>query len=137
MPGLTPGDALLRIPEFALEEWPVTGEAVSDGNFAVIVAGGRQHRVTPGEVLRVDRLDPETAGQDAEVTFDQVLLCSTGGQLRVGTPTVPGASVTARVLDEYRDKKVIVFKFKKRKGYRKLRGHRQYFTLVRIENINA
>ncbi len=112
----------------------MSGEAVQSGNFAVIVAGGRQHRVTQGEVLRVDRLEAEPS---SEVTFDQVLLCSTGGRVQVGTPTVAGATVTATVIDEYRDKKVIVFKFKHRKGYRKLRGHRQHYTLVRIESIQA
>jgi large subunit ribosomal protein L21 len=105
---------------------------VAGESFAVIVAGGRQHRVTPGEVLRVDRLGAEPG---AEVTFDKVLLCGGDGPLRVGTPTLPGATVKARVLDERRDRKVIVFKFKKRKGYRKIRGHREWFTLVRIEAI--
>ncbi len=101
-------------------------------SFAVIVAGGRQHRVTPGEVLRVDRLGAESG---AEVTFDKVLLVNAGGQLKVGTPAVAGATVKARVLEERRDRKVIVFKFKKRKGFRKIRGHREWFTLVRIEAI--
>lgn len=101
-------------------------------SFAVIVAGGRQHRVVPGEVLRVDRLSSEPG---AEVTFDQVLLCGADGQIRVGNPVLPGAAVRATVLDERRDRKVIVFKFKKRKGFRKMRGHREWFTLVRIESI--
>jgi large subunit ribosomal protein L21 len=107
---------------------------VSQGSeaFAVIVAGGRQHRVTPGEVLRVDRLGSEAG---AEVTFDKVLLWGSGSEVKVGSPTLPGAVVRARVLDERRDKKVLVFRYKKRKGFRKLRGHREYFTLVRIEAI--
>ncbi len=101
-------------------------------SFAVIVAGGRQHRVVPGEVLRVDRIAAEPGSQ---VTFDQVLLCGSEGQLKVGSPTLAGAAVRARVLSEQRDRKVIVFKYKKRKGYRKIRGHREHFTLVRIEAI--
>ena len=100
--------------------------------FAVIVAGGRQHRVTQGEVLRVDRLGSDAG---AEVTFDQVLLFGSGDNVKVGSPTLPGAVVRGRVLHEARDKKVIVFRYKKRKGFRKLRGHRQYYSLVRIEAI--
>jgi large subunit ribosomal protein L21 len=69
------------------------------------------------------------------VTFDQVLLCGVDGAIKVGAPTVPGAQVRARVIEERRDRKVIVFKMKKRKGYRKSRGHRQWYTLVRVEEI--
>jgi large subunit ribosomal protein L21 len=107
---------------------------VSAESFAVIVAGGRQQRVVPGEVLRVDRLR-STPG--SVVTFDRVLLCADEGGVKVGEPVVAGAAVTARVLDERRDRKVIVFKFKKRKGYRKSRGHREWYTLVRIESIET
>jgi large subunit ribosomal protein L21 len=96
------------------------------------VAGGRQHRVAPGEVVRVDRL---RSAAGAEVVFDKVLLFEKGGAIRVGDPTVPGASVKARVIEERRDRKVLVFKMKHRKGYRKSRGHRQWYTLVRIEAI--
>lgn len=102
-------------------------------SFAVIVAGGRQHRVVPGEVLRVDRLPVSEPG--SPVTFDQVLLCGSGADVQVGAPTVAGAAVRATVINEQRDRKVIVFKFKKRKGYRKIRGHREYYTLVRIDSI--
>jgi len=105
---------------------------VSAESFAVIVAGGRQHRVVPGETLRVDRLAAEPG---AEVTFEQVLMTWHDGAAKVGTPTVPGAVVKAKVLAEARDRKVIVFKFKKRKGFRKSRGHREYYTLVKIESI--
>ncbi len=105
---------------------------MSPETYAVIVAGGRQRRVAPGEVVRVDRL---RSGPGAEVTFDQVLLCEVDGAVHVGAPTVPGAKVLGRVVEERRDRKVIVFKMKKRKGYRKSRGHRQWCTLVRIEQI--
>ncbi len=101
-------------------------------SFAVIVAGGRQHRVVPGEVLRVDRLSQE---KGAEVTFDQVLLCGTESGVKVGSPTVPGAAVRARVLDERRDRKVLVFRYRKTKQFRKMRGHREWFTLIRVEAI--
>lgn len=105
---------------------------MSPDTYAVIVAGGRQRRVAPGEVVRVDRL---RSGAGSEVTFDQVLLCEVDGAVRVGDPVVPGARVVARVIEERRERKVIVFKWKKRKGYRKSRGHRQWCTLVRIEEI--
>lgn len=103
-------------------------------SFAVIVAGGRQCRVAPGELVQVDRLNVEA---DAEVTFDQVLLVSANGEIKVGNPTLPGAAVKGKVVREFRDRKVIVFHRKRRKGFRKTRGHREYYTLVRIEAIEA
>ncbi|RMG48902.1 MAG: 50S ribosomal protein L21 [Acidobacteria bacterium] len=100
--------------------------------YAVIEAGGRQIRVAPGERVRVDRLGTPPG---ETVTFDRVLLLGSGADLRIGTPTVEGACVRARVIDERRDRKVIVFKKKRRKQYRRTRGHRQWYTLVEIEAI--
>lgn len=103
-------------------------------SFAVIASGGRQLTVKPGDVVRVDRLS-EDAGN--KVTFDKVLLVGSGSDVQVGKPHVEGASVAAEVINEHRDRKVLVFKKKRRKGHRKMRGHRQYYSLVRIDSINA
>ena len=92
--------------------------------------GNRQPR---GKQRQTQR--PHVAEPGAEVTFEQVLMTWHDGAAKVGTPTVPGAVVKAKVLAEARDRKVIVFKFKKRKGFRKSRGHREYYTLVKIESI--
>ncbi len=102
--------------------------------YAVIATEGRQLKVAPGETVKVDRLAVE-AGQ--EITFDRVLLVDTGDGVRVGTPEVTGAVVKATVLGEARDRKVLVFKRKRRKMYRKSRGHRQYYTLVKVDSIET
>ncbi|GAB4376059.1 MAG: 50S ribosomal protein L21 [Acidobacteriota bacterium] len=101
--------------------------------YAVIEAGGRQVRVSPGDVLAVDRLAAEPG---AEVTFDRVLLVA-GDDLKIGAPTVEGASVRAKVLREERGPKVIVFRKRRRTTFRRTRGHRQEHTIVRIESIEA
>ena len=103
-------------------------------SYAVIDTGGRQFRVEPGQLLRVDRLGRDAG---AEVTFDNVLLVGDGDSVTVGAPSVDGARVRATVVDETRDRKVIVFKKKRRKGFRRTRGHRQWFTLVRIDGIES
>ncbi len=103
-----------------------------NASYAVIATGGRQVKVAPGETIKVDRLTAEV-GQ--EVTFDRVLLLDTGGEVQVGAPQVSGAVVKATVVEEGRDRKVLVFKRKRRKMYRRSRGHRQYFTLVKIDSI--
>lgn len=107
---------------------------MSSESYAVISTGGRQLRVSPGDVVEVDRLAVE-AGES--VTFDRVLLCETGGGVKVGTPIVEGASVKGTVIEERRDRKVLVFKKKRRSTYRRSRGHRQYHTLVKIDSIEA
>ncbi|UCF67075.1 MAG: 50S ribosomal protein L21 [Acidobacteriota bacterium] len=101
-------------------------------SFAVIQTGGRQLRVEPGQLVLVDRLG-QSSGET--VTFDKVLLVGTGEGVHVGAPQVDGAHVRAEVVGESRDRKVIVFKKKRRKGYRRTRGHRQWYTLIRIEAI--
>jgi large subunit ribosomal protein L21 len=99
--------------------------------FAVIQAGGRQYRIAPGEVLRV----PHLAGETGEtVEFAEVLLVG-GENAVIGVPTVAGAKVVGKVVRQGRDKKVISFKFTRRKGYEKMRGHRQDYTDILIQDI--
>ncbi len=101
--------------------------------YAVISAGGKQYRVEPGTTLLVEKL-PDEAG--SSVTLDQVLLVSNDGDVRVGTPTVPGVSVTATVLGEQLGEKVIIFKYKQKARYRRRTGHRQHYTQLRVDEIN-
>lgn len=100
--------------------------------FAVIKTGGKQYRVKVGDILSVERLEAEK-GQ--EVLFDRVLLLEDGQQIQVGTPYLEKARVAGEVLEEYKDEKVIVFKKKRRKGYRRKKGHRQLLTRVKISGI--
>ena len=100
--------------------------------FALVEIAGRQFRVSPSDTVDVPRLK---AKPGEEVTFDRVLLVGDEKQLRVGTPLVLGARVAARVLDHGRADKVVVFKKKRRKGYRVRRGHRQGYTQVQITGI--
>ena len=100
--------------------------------YAVFQTGGKQFRAEPGTRLHVPTLKAE-AGDT--VTFDEVLLAGDGDDVSVGLPTVEGASVKAEVLGHGRDKKVVVFKRKRRKGYRKKQGHRQGYTEIRIDEI--
>ncbi|MDT8341576.1 MAG: 50S ribosomal protein L21 [Longimicrobiales bacterium] len=100
--------------------------------FAVFQTGGKQFRAEPGALLRVPSLAAEPG--DA-VTFEEVLLTSDEGDVRVGAPTVEGARVAAEVVRHGRDRKVIVFKRKRRKGYRRKQGHRQGYTEVRVSEV--
>ncbi|HWP35585.1 MAG TPA: 50S ribosomal protein L21 [Thermodesulfobacteriota bacterium] len=101
--------------------------------YAVIRSGGKQYRVTPGEVVRLEKLEGRVGDP---VTLDEVLLIGSGDGLRVGTPTVAGARVSGEIVAQERGPKVLVFKKKRRKGYSKLRGHRQWVTAVRITAIS-
>ncbi len=101
--------------------------------YAIIATGGKQYKVSEGDIIRVEKLGVE-AGET--VKFDQVLLVS-GDDLKVGEPTVAGASVEADVVSEGKSKKVIVYKYKRKSGYHKKNGHRQLFTAVKITKINA
>ena len=101
--------------------------------YAIIATGGKQYTVSEGDVIKVEKLGVN-AGDT--VTFDQVLFVN-DGDAKVGNPTVAGASVTASVIGEGKDKKVIVYKYKRKAGYHKKNGHRQLFTKVKIEKINA
>lgn len=102
--------------------------------YAIIKTGGKQYRVQEGDILRVEKLKADE-GQTFE--FDQVLAVSKEDGLTVGTPCVEGAKVEAKVLGQGRDKKIIVFKYKAKKNYRKKQGHRQPFTEIQITKINA
>lgn len=97
--------------------------------YAVVETGGKQYRVEQGNVLAVERLDGE-AGQ--EITLDRVLAMSDGSTLTVGAPTVDGAAVTAKVVEQFRGDKVVNFKKKRRKGYKRKIGHRQDQTRIEI-----
>jgi large subunit ribosomal protein L21 len=102
--------------------------------YAIIVEGGRQYRVEPGMELEVDYRD---LPQGEKVQFEKVLALSGGEGMRLGTPTVPGASVTASVIGPAMDKKVYIQKFRRRKNSRTRTGHRQIHTRVLIESING
>lgn len=101
--------------------------------YAVIAACGKQYKVSEGDVIKVEKLG---AADGETVTFDKVLLVS-DGETVIGNPTIAGASVTASVVCEGKDKKVVVYKYKRKTGYHKKNGHRQLFTKVKIESINA
>lgn len=101
--------------------------------YAVIKTGGKQYRVSPGDILRVEKLP---ADKGSTVTFSEVLMVG-GDTVRVGAPTVAGASVLARVVTHDRAKKIIVFKLKRRKNYRRKKGHRQLFTEIQINSIEG
>ena len=101
--------------------------------YAIIATGGKQYKVSEGDIIKVEKLGVD-AGQT--VTFDQVLAVN-NGELSIGAPTVPGAAVTATVLREAKSRKVIVYKYKPKEGYHKKNGHRQLYTQVKIEKINA
>ncbi len=100
--------------------------------YAVIETGGKQYRVAEGETLAVERLDLKV---EEKFTFDNVLLINDNGTVAVGQPYVAGAKVTATVLEEKKDAKVRIVKFKPKTGYNRTRGHRQIYTMVKIEKI--
>lgn len=102
--------------------------------FAIVNIAGFQYKVSPDQFVYVNRL-PEDQG--ADVSFDEVLLVSDNGSTQVGAPFVSGAAVRGTVLEHLKDDKVIVFKKKRRKGYKVKKGHRQALTKVKIESINA
>ncbi len=101
--------------------------------YAIIATGGKQYKVSEGDEIRVEKLG---VAEGETVVFDQVLVVS-GDEVKIGNPTVAGASVSARVVKEGKGKKVIVYKYKRKTGYHKKNGHRQQYTQVKIEKINA
>ncbi len=101
--------------------------------YAIIRTGGKQYRVEPGEVVRLELLDAEVG---ASVTLDDVLLVG-GDDTQVGAPRLENAAVVGTVVEQGRDRKVRVFKHKRRKHYRRTKGHRQSFTAVKIERVEA
>lgn len=103
--------------------------------YAVIETGGKQYRVEPGDVIDVERLP--AAGDEDKVVFDRVLMVGGDGDVKVGDPVLSGAAVDAVRVADVRAPKILVFKKKRRKGYRRKNGHRQDLLRVRIENIQA
>ena len=101
--------------------------------YAIIATGGKQYKVAEGDIINVEKLGV-AAGE--AVTFDQVLAVN-NDKLAIGCPTVEGATVSATVVKEGKAKKVIVYKYKRKSGYHKKNGHRQQYTQVKIEKINA
>jgi len=102
--------------------------------FAVFSSGGKQHRVTEGEIVKIEMLKAEPG---EEVVFDRVLMVADGDDVAVGAPYVSGGKVTAEVLRHDRHKKISVLKFKRRKDFLRRQGHRQYFTELKITAISA
>ena len=102
--------------------------------YAIFASGGKQYRVSPGDVIEVDRLDAEASGS---LTFDDVLLVSDEDGVQVGQPTVDGASIEASVLEHVRGPKIRIFTYTASKRRRRRMGHRQELTRVRIESISA
>jgi large subunit ribosomal protein L21 len=102
--------------------------------YAIFRALGKQFRAEKGQVLRLPRMD---AKPGSKITFDEVLLSSDGETVRAGTPLVKGAKVEAEVVGEGKEPKIIVFKFKRRKNYRRKTGHRQKFTEVRVTGVRV
>lgn len=102
--------------------------------YAVIATGGKQHRVTVGDQIRIEKIDVK---EGAKVTFDEVLAVQTKDGLQIGRPVVKGAKVVGRLVAQIKAKKIIVFKKKRRKQYRRTRGHRQQLSSVVVEEIKA
>ncbi len=100
--------------------------------YAVIATGGKQYKVSEGDTIRVEKISGDPGQQ---VLLDQVLLYSDGEEVKVGQPTLSGAAVKARILEQGKARKILVFKYKRRKRYRRKQGHRQAFTALQIDSI--
>ena len=102
--------------------------------YAIIKTGGKQYKVQQGETLQIEKLEGD---QGSEVQFDNVLMYSDGEKITLGDPTIDNAIVRAHIVDQGKSKKIIVFKYKRRKGYRRTKGHRQNYTAVTIDSIDV
>lgn len=102
--------------------------------YAVIETGGKQYRVQEGDTIFVEKLE---VNKGEDINFDKVLLVSGDGETKIGKPYVEGSTVTGNVLDQGKAKKIIVFKYKAKKDYRKKQGHRQPYTKIQIGKING
>jgi len=102
--------------------------------YAIIATGGKQYRVSENDVLRVERLEG-SAGD--KMSFEKVLMIGNVDNLKIGRPYVDGAKIEAEIVEQGREKKILVFKKKRRKGYKKQQGHRQCFTEVKIDKISV
>jgi large subunit ribosomal protein L21 len=100
--------------------------------YAIIETGGKQYKVAEGDIIRCDLLESEVG---SDVTFDRVVLTSSGDDVKIGAPMLDGASVTGTVLRQAKDKKILVFRYKPKKRVRKLNGHRQRYAEVKITKI--
>jgi large subunit ribosomal protein L21 len=100
--------------------------------YAIIRSGGKQYRVSPGEVIVVEKLDADSG---TKVTFSDVLFLADGNAVTTGDPVIAGANVRGEVIGQFKDKKVVAFKYKRRKGYHRTVGHRRQLTRVKIESI--
>ncbi|RMH54681.1 MAG: 50S ribosomal protein L21 [Candidatus Hydrogenedentota bacterium] len=106
----------------------------NEERYAIVDCDGRQYRVEEGDILLVNRLDAEPG---ETVVLDRVLAAEASGEVKIGSPCLEGVTVKARVISHERGKKILVFKFKRRKDYRRKRGHRQDLTRIRIESIEG
>lgn len=102
--------------------------------YAVIKTGGKQYKVHEEQILKVEKLD---GTKDSQIEFDDILMYSNGETIILGNPQVENASVKAQIIGQARGKKQIVFKYKRRKGYRRMKGHRQHYTEIKIESIEV
>lgn len=100
--------------------------------FAIVEIGGKQYRVSPGDKLRVEKLE---AAEGDSVNFDKVLLTADGEKVAIGSPYISGAVVEGKVAKQARNRKIIVFKYSSKTRYRKKKGHRQYFTEIEVVSI--
>ncbi len=102
--------------------------------YAVIKTGGKQYKVEQGAVLQVEKLEQNEGDR---IEFNDVLMYSDGETVTLGSPLVENVKVKAEIIKQAKDKKVLVFKYKRRKGYRRMRGHRQHYTQIKIDSIEA
>jgi len=102
--------------------------------YAVIKTGGKQYSVAQGDEVRLEKLEGNVGDN---ITFDKVLLTSDGEETKIGKPYLENSKVVGKITRQGKKRKIVVFKYKRRKGFRRKRGHRQYFTLVRIEDIEG
>jgi large subunit ribosomal protein L21 len=102
--------------------------------YAVIATGGKQYKVKEGDILRVEKIPGEIG---ADVSFDKILMFSDGENVKIGQPVLDNVAVNGHIVSQGKSKKIIVFKYKRRKRYRRKQGHRQQFTAVKIDNIQV
>jgi len=102
--------------------------------YAVIQTGGKQYKVTPGDVLKVEKLE---AKKGDTIELKEVYMVSDGDKVSVGKPTLASAMVTAEVMGEEKGEKLLIFKHRRRKGFRKTNGHRQHYTTIKVKDIKA
>jgi large subunit ribosomal protein L21 len=102
--------------------------------YAVVNTGGKQYKVQKGETLRIEKIPGEVG---SSVTFDKVLMLADGENIRVGQPVLENVAIQAQIVEQDKAKKILIFKYKRRKRYRRKNGHRQPFTAIRIDGIQA